>query len=125
MTALVPELAAMPSDVIYDGELVAFGRDGLPSFPNVCRRLLERDRRVPLVFLVFDVLAIEGEPVAGRPYSERRALLESLELTGHSWQTTPVFDDGAALLEAVCGQDSTESSQSGDRSPTGRVSGHS
>jgi hypothetical protein len=24
----------------FDGELVAFGRDGLPSFPNVCRRLL-------------------------------------------------------------------------------------
>jgi ATP-dependent DNA ligase len=67
MTALVPELAALPGGSIYDGELLAFGRDGLPSFPNVCRRLLQRERRVPLVFLVFDVLAIDGEPVAGGP----------------------------------------------------------
>jgi hypothetical protein len=31
---------------------------------------------------VFDVLAIDGEPVDGRPYGERRALLESLDFGG-------------------------------------------
>jgi bifunctional non-homologous end joining protein LigD len=104
MTALVPELAVLPEGAVYDGELVAFGRDGLPSFPNVCRRLLQRDRRVPLVFLVFDLLAIDGEPVLAWPYGERRTLLESLDLAGPSWQTTPVFDDGESLFAAVCDQ---------------------
>lgn len=34
MTGLVPELADLPDGIPVDGELVAFGEDGLPSFPN-------------------------------------------------------------------------------------------
>src|SRR3954452_3484605 len=34
MTSLVPELAALPYGLAVDGELVAFGSDGLPSFPH-------------------------------------------------------------------------------------------
>ena len=40
MSALVPELAMPPARAVFDGELIAFGRDHLPSFPNVCRRPL-------------------------------------------------------------------------------------
>lgn len=33
MTGLVPELAGLPDGLAVDGELVAFGEDGLLSFP--------------------------------------------------------------------------------------------
>jgi ATP-dependent DNA ligase len=32
MTQLRPELASLPVEAVFDGELVAFGDDGLPSF---------------------------------------------------------------------------------------------
>jgi hypothetical protein len=35
------------------------------------------------------------------PYVERRRLLESLELAGPHWQTSPAFEDGEALLAVV------------------------
>jgi bifunctional non-homologous end joining protein LigD len=44
MTALVPEFAELPARGIFDGELVAFGCDGLPSFPAVCQRFLHATR---------------------------------------------------------------------------------
>jgi hypothetical protein len=37
-----------------------------------------------------------------RPYSERRAQLEALDLNGIYRQTPETFDDGDALFEAVC-----------------------
>jgi len=46
MTSLVPELAALPDGLAVDGELVAFGSDGLPSFPSLCDRMLHGKRRV-------------------------------------------------------------------------------
>ena len=69
------------------GELVAFNGHGLPHFPLVCRRLLHGDRTVPLVFICFDVLHLDGEDTMGLVYHERRALLDSLELEGAYWRT--------------------------------------
>jgi bifunctional non-homologous end joining protein LigD len=49
MTSLVPELASLPDGLAVDGELVAFGDDGLPSFARLCDRMLRKapDRREP------------------------------------------------------------------------------
>jgi bifunctional non-homologous end joining protein LigD len=101
MTPSVGELAALPPGLVLDGELVALRR-GRPHFPLVCRRLLQRDASVPLTYVVFDVLALDGEPTTGLPYAGRRALLEALELGRGPWFLTPTFDDGEALFEAVC-----------------------
>lgn len=53
-----------------------------PYFPLVCRRILNRDASVPLTFVVFDVLRLDGTEIMGRPYSERRSLLDGLGLNG-------------------------------------------
>ena len=68
MTPLLPELAALPDGLGVDGELVAFSDDGLPSFPRVCERMLHGKRRVEVMLIVFDVLAIDGRAVHRRPY---------------------------------------------------------
>ena len=82
MTSLVPELAGLPDGLAVDGELVAFGDDGLPSFPRLCDRMLHGKRRIEVMLVVFDVLAIDGREVTRRPYWERRQLLEDLALDG-------------------------------------------
>jgi len=52
--------------------------------------------------LVFDVLAVEGLPVTAQPYSERRALLEALDVEGPRVRPVATFEDGEALFAAVC-----------------------
>jgi bifunctional non-homologous end joining protein LigD len=102
ITSLVPELADLPDGLAVDGELVAFGDDGLPSFPRLCDRMLHGKRRVEVMLVIFDVLAIDGRAVHRRPYWERRRLLEDLALDGDYWSTTPSHTDGEALWEKVC-----------------------
>jgi bifunctional non-homologous end joining protein LigD len=64
--------------------------------------LSQRRSAVPLTCIVFDVLSVDGESVASRPYSERRRILEDLRLDGRFWRTPEAFEDGEALWEAVC-----------------------
>jgi bifunctional non-homologous end joining protein LigD len=98
MTALVPELQALPNGV-YDGELVAFD-DGIPYFPDVCSRLLNGDRTIQLVYMVFDLLALDDRLTLTLPYSERRRLLEQVALPPAA-VVSDRFDDGAALFDVV------------------------
>ena len=102
MTSLVPELTGLPDGLAVDGELIAFGDDGFPSFSRLCDRMLHGKRWVEVMLVVFDVLAIDGREVTRRPYWERRRLLEDLALDGDHWSTTPSYVDGAALWEKVC-----------------------
>lgn len=101
MTSVLPELRRLPEGLVLDGELVAW-RKGVPYFPHVCRRVLNRDTSVPLTFVVFDVLRLDGTDLTARPYSERRSLLESLNLHSSGWTTSEKFGDGDALYTAVC-----------------------
>jgi bifunctional non-homologous end joining protein LigD len=101
MTPLLPEFASFPVRGVFDGELIAF-TDGRPDFLALTdRMLLTRDRAIPVAFVAFDVLSLEGENVMRRPYWQRRELLESLNLAGSHWTTAPSFEDGAALWAVV------------------------
>lgn len=114
VTGGYPELAGLaevlPAGTVVDGEVVAMGADGAPSFPLLQRRMHLRDpgrvavaaREVPVVLLAFDVLVDRGVAVMDRPWTERRARLEALGLSGPAWATPPVVDDlGTALRTAT------------------------
>ena len=114
VTVAYPELrglADLGRDALLDAELVAFA-DGVPKFSAIAdrmhvrnaRRAEELSRVNPVTLLVFDVLRLDGEDVMDRPLSERRRLLESLELSGPSWQVPASYDDGQMLLEATAQQ---------------------
>ena len=101
MTPALPELESLPTGLVLDGELVAWtGRE--PYFPALCRRMLNGDTSIRLTYVVFDLVGLDGTNLTGRPYEERRTLLEQLELRGAHWHATEVFDDGTALYDAVC-----------------------
>jgi bifunctional non-homologous end joining protein LigD len=56
----------------------------------------------PIVYYVFDVLEIEGEPVVDLPLLERRKLLEGLlDRRSKIVRLSETFDDGQALLDAA------------------------
>jgi bifunctional non-homologous end joining protein LigD len=96
-------------EAVLDGELVAFGDDGRPSFQRLQRRMhvgseaevRRRMRQIPVTYVIFDLLYLDGRNLLGRAYEDRRRGLESLELSGPSWQT-PAYHrgDGAELLAA-------------------------
>jgi bifunctional non-homologous end joining protein LigD len=104
MTDLVPELADFPPGLVSDGELIAFGTDGLPSFPRLCRRMLAGQRDIPVMFVVFDLLAEDGESLVSLPYRARRQRLDALQLAGPHWCTTITTSDGDGLWRWVCDQ---------------------
>jgi bifunctional non-homologous end joining protein LigD len=102
MTEHVDFLAGLPVSAVLDGELVALDADGKPDFPLLCECVLQRHSSIPLTFMIFDVLSIDGKCVTAQPYRERRRILEELELDAPGWRTPAVFDDGHALWQAVC-----------------------
>ncbi|WP_168583258.1 ATP-dependent DNA ligase [Gephyromycinifex aptenodytis] len=107
-TARFPELPdlCLPGTVL-DGEIVAL-EAGVPSFAALAERIHITDpalaaraaSRRAVSVMVFDVLAHRGESLLERPWSQRRELLEGLELP-QRWVLPPTYDDGHALLEAT------------------------
>ena len=51
--------------------------------------------------MVFDLLRLYGVDLTARSWTDRRATLERLELTGPHWQVPPTFTDGDALWQAT------------------------
>jgi bifunctional non-homologous end joining protein LigD len=108
VTGLGAALAARGTrDAVLDGEVVALGPEGKPSFQTLQRRMhvvSAHDVRVrmadtPVIFLAFDLLRLDGSVTVERPYTERRARLEELGLSANNWQTPPSqVGDGDSVL---------------------------
>ena len=62
--------------------------------------------RLSLTFVAFDVL-VEG-PVIDQPYSERRAVLDRLELDGPAWCAAPQLRGSVADVLGVCAEHDVE-----------------
>jgi len=90
VTAAFPEVVAaagaVPHDVLLDGELLAY-KDGivLPFFElqhRLGRKVVSAQllAEVPVIFVAFDVLYLDGRNLLTEPLRERRRLLEALDL---------------------------------------------
>jgi bifunctional non-homologous end joining protein LigD len=104
---IADQLAGIPA--VLDGEVVTFDEQGRPSFQLLQTRMHvtgARDVQLrmaqhPVVYMVFDVLWLAGQPTIGLPYTERRRLLERLELDGPAWKVPASHvGDGKAVLAA-------------------------
>ena len=102
-------LAGLGRPATFDGEVVAFDADGLPSFDRLVERIPVRRRRKadalaagnPVSYVIFDLLMLDGVPLVGLPFRERRDLLTGLVLPVGPFIVPEVFDDADALLEAT------------------------
>jgi bifunctional non-homologous end joining protein LigD len=100
-------------EAIIDGEVVAFDDTGRPNFGTLQNRMhlanaREVQRRmveIPVLYLIFDLLWLDGASLMKQTYRDRRAVLDGLELSGASWRVSAMQEgDGAALLAATRAQ---------------------
>lgn len=88
VTASYPELRALAGQrrMVLDGEIVAMGPNGRPSFAvlqhrmHVSRPTAGLLARAPVHYVVFDLLHLDDASLLTAPYRQRRELLAELEL---------------------------------------------
>jgi bifunctional non-homologous end joining protein LigD len=99
------EAAGRP--VVLDGEIIALGDSEVSTFQRLQQRsasgsddeILRRAQLVPIGYMIFDLLRLDGRSTMSRTYVERRARLEALHLEAKSWSTPPYqVGGGSALL---------------------------
>lgn len=117
-----PELAGLAaatgaSQAVLDGEIVAFGDGGWPDFEALQQRMnigsVAQARvlasHVPVSYLAFDLLWLNGGSLLDQPYAKRRELLDSLGLQSGNWQVPPSFTgESGADIQAVSRQNHLE-----------------
>jgi bifunctional non-homologous end joining protein LigD len=90
--------ALRTSDCVLDGEVCALDENGRPSFSA----MQQGKAGTPIVYFVFDVLEVEGEPLVDLPLVERRKRLEKLlDRRNKTVRFSESFPDGRALLDAA------------------------
>ncbi|HVW44493.1 MAG TPA: DNA polymerase ligase N-terminal domain-containing protein [Amycolatopsis sp.] len=114
ITGAYPELRGLgeqlgSTEVLLDGELIAM-HDGKPSQEALRERASASgagqakrlSARIPVLYLPFDVLHLDGRPCLQEPYERRRRRLRKLKLEGESWRVPQHYTGGGAdVLDAA------------------------
>jgi bifunctional non-homologous end joining protein LigD len=105
-----PPAAIAAGQAVLDGEVVAFAGGQWPDFEALQQRMNISSAaqarllaaRIPVSYVSFDLLWLDGRSLIRQPYSERRASLDELELESGNWQSPPSFTgEAGAQLQAV------------------------
>jgi bifunctional non-homologous end joining protein LigD len=109
-----PELSGLAEaldgrSAALDGEVVVLDDQGRPSFRALAERMHVRDagraarlaRSLPVTYMIFDLLSLDGSELCSLPYTARRSALFELGLGGDRWLVPPSFDDGPATMGAA------------------------
>ena len=114
LSLLFPELSNLHHRVsaagaLIDGEIVAL-RNGLPSFQELQKRAQLRKtdqikamvQTIPVVYIVFDLLFLKGQPIYQEPLTKRRLLLEEIVTTSDELiLASQTIQHGQAYFKAV------------------------
>ena len=120
ITVAYPELHGLHDhvvalDAVLDGEIVAFD-DGVPSFQRLQQRMHLRDpgrieqmaSQVPVVYMAFDLLFIDGSDLTGLELGERRRILEEAVVAADWLQLSPVVEEAGVALFAASAEQGLE-----------------
>ncbi|MNB88331.1 putative DNA ligase-like protein [compost metagenome] len=94
--------------VILDGELIAFDAKK-PSFHQIMKRDSLRQiqnirlsiNNVPVTYMIFDILFINGAWVIDKPLEYRQQLIEEIIMPNNNVQIVQNFSDGNTLFELM------------------------
>jgi bifunctional non-homologous end joining protein LigD len=117
ITLTYPELARLHDrmvaiDAVLDGEIVAMSH-GRPSFELLQSRMNLQDKtaivkaakKIPVAYIAFDLLYLDGRSLLSTPVEERKALLQELVVTSDLVQVSPAVQaEGKAVFEAARAQ---------------------
>jgi DNA ligase D-like protein (predicted ligase) len=103
LTPMYPRVAAAAlhlkaEQVVIDGEIVALGPDGRPSFQTLQHRSNPEHH---IVFYAFDVLHMNGRDVTGEPLIARRAKLPAIVGQNPTIRLSEVLPGSAADVVAA------------------------
>jgi bifunctional non-homologous end joining protein LigD len=110
-----PELRALAEalsdhSAILDGEIVALDSVDRPSFERLQRRMHLTDataiaraaRQIPIFYVIFDLLYLDGQLLLEQRYLKRREMLEELVGPGRCWQVpSPHIGEGQAMIDVA------------------------
>jgi bifunctional non-homologous end joining protein LigD len=138
VTSTYPELTAMAEALprlamVLDGEVVAVDHRGRPDFGRLQQRMhvttpsavRTLEQTVPVTYLAFDLLHLDGHDLLTTAYDDRRSLLEGLELHGPRWDVPPAFagdGDGAVATSLAQGLEGVVAKRRDSRYEAGRRS---
>jgi bifunctional non-homologous end joining protein LigD len=99
--------------VILDGEVIALGVDGKPNFHEVMRRdgirimekVREKIKAVPITYMVFDVLYLNGQWITDYPLEERLMRLNEIIIPNKQVQLVSAHDDAEKLFNVTIKHD--------------------
>lgn len=110
ITAQFPELAGFGAEIateaVLDGEIVVFDGDR-PVFQRVLQRLnVDRPTQAlvdanPAMYIVFDLLRLDGNSLLQLPYRDRREVLHKFLSDGPYWKVPPYIEQGAINLRKL------------------------
>jgi DNA ligase D-like protein (predicted ligase) len=103
-----------PGEAILDGEIIVL-EDGKPSFQRVLEReqvsdpgrVVLRARHHPAIYMVFDILYLNGKELLPEPLSKRREVLSRLlneHPTDNIVESTFILEQGKAYFREVSQQ---------------------
>jgi len=104
------EAASGVDQAVLDGEIVAFGDGDWPEFESLQQRMnigsAAQARQlasvIPVCYLAFDLLWLNGTSLLDLPYLRRRESLDGLGLHGAYWQVPPSFTtESGSDIQAV------------------------
>lgn len=107
---LIPASAyCKAQSIILDGEIVALGADGKPSFHEVMRRdgirqmhkVVYARQQTPISYMAFDILYLNGEWITNKTFLERQSILQGQLLPHNIVQLVPTFTEGDALFQVA------------------------
>jgi bifunctional non-homologous end joining protein LigD len=106
LRGLVDALAGR--NAILDGELVAC-RHGKVDFYQLAPRMMHTGRmagwassQLPVTFVAFDLLHLDGEDLTGLPLVDRKQALDELQLVGPAWIINGWHPGDSDALSQVC-----------------------
>jgi len=97
------------SSLILDGEIIALGPDGKPSFPEVMKRdgirrmekVAQAMKGVPITYMIFDILYVNGEWINRESLATRIAKMQEIVKSNSQVQLVTSHDEGEALFKAM------------------------
>jgi bifunctional non-homologous end joining protein LigD len=132
---IVAALETQPiTDAVFDGEIVAIGDDGAPSFQTIQSRInlsrpaeIERiAAEIPVYMYAFDILYLDGYDLRQVPLIDRKAILRRTIVPGPHIKLVDFERDGIMLYDAamrvgfegVVGKRETSTYADGQRTPS-------
>lgn len=115
-TVQYPELQTLPidKDIILDGEVYCVDENGAVDFELVMHRFQTRGhnkvsaaaKRLPIGYMVFDILHYDGVDLRGLPLMQRKEILNSVVPDApHIHNIQYIEKEGTALFDAIKQQD--------------------